>query len=59
MDSEVIKNYILLVIAEKLGILCRLKKSLYPLITILGDLIFYKNRVIHIKIKLLKLKIKK
>ena len=59
MDSRVIKNYILLIIVKKLKIFYKLKESLYPLITILGDLIFYKNRVIHIKTELLKLKIKK
>ena len=59
MDSKVIKNYILLIIAEKLKILYKLKKSLYLLVIILGDLIFYKNKVIYIKTKLLELKIKR
>ena len=58
MDSKVIKNYILLVMAERLGILCKLKENLYLLVTILGDLIFYRNKVIRIKTELLKLKIK-
>ena len=52
------RNYILPTIAERLGILCKLKKNLYLLVTILGDLIFYKNGVIRIKIKLLELKVK-
>ena len=43
---------------EKLEIFYRLKKSLYLLVTILGDLISYKNKVIYIKIKLIELKIK-
>ena len=59
MDSGVTKNYISPVTAERLGILYKLKKNLYPLVTILGDPIFYKNGVIHIKTKPLKLKIKK
>ena len=58
MDSGIIRNHILPTIVKKLKILYKLKENLYPLITILGDLIFYKNRVIHIKIELLKLKIK-
>ena len=58
IDSKVIKNYILLAIAERLKILCRLKESLYLLVIILGDPIFYKNGVIRIKTKPLKLKIK-
>ena len=36
---------------KRLGIPYQQKKDLYPLITILGDLIFYKNRVIYLKIK--------
>ena len=57
VDSKVIKNYILLVIVERLKIPYRLKKILYLLIIILRDLIFYKNRVIYIKIKPLELRI--
>ena len=57
MDSKIIRNYILLVIVERLKILYKLKENLYPLVTILGDLISYKNGVICIEIKLLKLKI--
>ena len=48
----------LLIIVEKLKILYRLKESLYLLVIILKDLIFYKNRVIYIKMKLVKLRIK-
>ena len=59
MDSGAIRNYILLTTAERLGIPYKLKESLYPLIIILKDLIFYKNGVIYIKTELLKLKIKK
>ena len=58
MDSRVIRNYILLIIVKKLKILYKLKENLYLLVIILGDLIFYKNGVIYIKIKLLKLRIK-
>ena len=42
---------------EKLKILYKLKENLYLLVIILGDLIFYKNEVIRIKIELLELKI--
>ena len=44
---------------ERLEIPYKLKENLYPLIIILGDPIFYKNKVICIKIKLIELKIKK
>ena len=36
-----------------------LKENLYPLVIILEDLIFYKNKVIRIKTELVKLRIKK
>ena len=44
--------------AERLGIPYKLKKSLYLLVIILGDLIFYKNNVIYIKTGPLELKVK-
>ena len=44
---------------EKLKILYKLKESLYLLVIILGDLIFYKNKVIHIKTEPIELKIKR
>ena len=59
MDSGVIRNYILLKIIKRLKILYKLKENPYLLIIILGDLIFYKNGIICIKIKLLELRIKK
>ena len=59
MDSEVTRNYILLAIVKRLGIFYRLKKSPYLLVIILGDPIFYKNRVIYIKTELIELRIKK
>ena len=58
MDNKVIRNHILLVIIERLKIPYKLKKSLYLLVIILGDLISYKNKVIRIKTEPLKLKIK-
>ena len=58
MDSKVIRNYILLITVKRLRIPYKLKENLYPLITILGNPIFYKNGVICIKTELLELKIK-
>ena len=43
---------------KRLGILYKLKENLYLLVTILENLIFYRNGVIYIKIELLELKIK-
>ena len=59
INSGAIKNYILLKIVKRLKISYRLKESLYLLVIILEDPIFYKNGVIYIKIKLVKLKIKR
>ena len=53
------RNYISSVTVERLGISYKLKKNLYLLVTILKDPISYKNGVICIKIKPLKLKIKR
>ena len=53
-----IKNYILLETAKRLEIPYKQKEYLYPLVTISGDPISYKNKVIHIKTKLMELKIK-
>ena len=58
MDSGVIRNYISLIMAERLKIPYKLKKNLYLLVTILGNLISYKNKVIYIETEPLKLKIK-
>ena len=58
MDSRVIKNYILLETVKKLKIPYRLKESLYLLVIILKNPISYKNKVICIKIKLIKLRVK-
>ena len=58
MDSKVIRNYILLITVKRLKIFYKLKENPYPLIIILGNPIFYKNRVIRIKTELLELKIK-
>ena len=58
VNSGAIKNYILLKTAEKLKIFYKLEENPYLLVTILGDLISYRNRVIYIKIKPIKLRIK-
>ena len=59
IDSGVIRNHILLKTVKKLDIPYKPKENLYLLIIILGDLIFYKNKVIYIKTKYIELKIKK
>ena len=50
MDSKVIKNYIIPQIAERLRILYKKKKHLYPLVTILGKPVLYKDSIINLEI---------
>ena len=58
VNSKIIKNYISLETVKRLKIPYKLKKNPYLLVTILENLISYRNGVIRIKIKPLKLKIK-
>ena len=58
MDSEVIRNYILLAIVKRLKIPYKLKENPYLLVIILEDLISYRNKVIYIKTEPVELKIK-
>ena len=43
---------------KRLGLFYRQKRDLYPLMTILKDLILYKDRMIHLEIGLVGLEIK-
>jgi hypothetical protein len=45
----VIRNYILLKVVERIGLLYRQKRDLYLLVMILGDLIAYRGGIIHLK----------
>ncbi len=58
MDSRVIRNYILLVAVKRIGLLHRDKEDLYLLITILRDLIIYRDRIIEIETGPIKVEIK-
>ena len=51
MDSRVIRNHIILKTVKWLGILYKEKEYLYLLVTILGELVLYKNNIINLKIK--------
>ena len=50
MDSKVIRNYIVPKIIKRLEILYKEKKYLYSLITILKELVLYKNGIINLEI---------
>ena len=58
MDSKVIRNYILLIVVKRIGLLYRDKENLYPLITISGDLILYRDSIIWMETGLVKVEIK-
>ena len=51
MDSGVIRNYITPEIVKQLGILYKEKKYLYPLVTILGEPVLYRDGIINLKIE--------
>jgi hypothetical protein len=52
VDSKVIKNHITPSIVEWLGLLYRQKLKLYTLVTILRDLVLYKDGIINLKTEL-------
>ena len=45
------QNHISLVAVERLELLYRVKQNLYPLVTVLRDLILYGDGIINIKIE--------
>ena len=49
MDSRATRNYILLAIVERLGLIYRQKERPYLLVTILGDLIIYGDGIIRLE----------
>jgi hypothetical protein len=58
VDSRATKNYIAPSIVEWLGLLYRQKLEPYALVIILGDPVLYKDRIINLKTKLVKVSIK-
>jgi hypothetical protein len=59
MDSGVIKNHIIPKVVEWLGLLYRQKLELYTLITILGDLVLYRDGIINLETGLVQVNIKR
>jgi hypothetical protein len=59
VDSRVIKNHIISKIVERLGLLYRQKLKPYTLVTILKDLVLYKDRIINLKIGPVQINIKR
>jgi hypothetical protein len=58
VDNRVIKNYITPSTVERLKLPYRQKLELYTLVTILGDLVLYKNGIINLKTGLVQVNIK-
>jgi hypothetical protein len=52
VDNKVIRNHITPKVVEWLGLLYRQKLEPYTLVTILGDLVPYKDRIINLEIGL-------
>jgi hypothetical protein len=59
VDNRIIKNHITPSIVKWLGLLYRQKLELYTLVTILGDLVLYKNKIINLKTRLVKVSVKR
>jgi len=59
VDNKAIRNYILLRTIKRLGLAYRQKRDLYPLVTISGDPILYKDGIIYLKIGPMELEIKR
>ena len=53
MDNKIIKNHITPKTVKRLGILDREKEYLYLLVTILGELVLYRDSIINLEIKLI------
>ena len=49
VDSGVIRNYIVLKVVERLGILYKEKEKPYSLVTILGEPVLYKDGIINLE----------
>jgi hypothetical protein len=52
VDSKIIRNHIVPKVVEWLGLLYRQKLEPYTLVTILGDPVLYKDRIINLEIGL-------
>jgi hypothetical protein len=59
VNSEVIRNYITPKVVKWLGLLYRQKLKLYTLVTILRDLVLYRDRIINLETGLVQINIKR
>jgi hypothetical protein len=59
VDSGVIKNYITPSTVKRLGLPYRQKLKPYTLVMISGDLVLYKNRIINLETRPVKVSVKR
>jgi hypothetical protein len=59
VDSGVIRNHIIPKVVERLGLLYKQKLEPYTLVTILGDLVLYKDEMINLETGLVQVSIKR
>jgi hypothetical protein len=59
VNSKVIKNHIIPKVVEQLRLLYRQKLEPYTLVTISGDLVLYRDRIINLEIRLVQISIKR
>jgi hypothetical protein len=59
VDSRVIRNYITPKVVKQLRLLYKQKLEPYTLVTILGDLVLYKDKTINLETGLVQVNIKK
>ena len=53
VDNKAIKNYIILKVVERLGILYKEKEKPYLLVIISGELVLYKDSIINLETELI------
>jgi hypothetical protein len=58
VDSGITKNYITPNTVKRLGLLYKQKLEPYTLVTILGDLVLYKDRIINLETRPVQINIK-
>jgi hypothetical protein len=59
IDSRVTKNHITPSTVKRLGLLYRQKLESYTLVTILGDLVLYRDGIINLETRLVQINIEK
>ena len=59
VDSGATRNHIVLEVVEQLGILYKEKEKPYSLVTILGELVLYKDGIINLEIGPIQVDIKR